>query len=178
MALITRVSRLFRADLHAVLDRIEEPDILLRQAVRDMEEELARDQQRHKTLELEHSQLASREADMERSLAGITEELDICLDADDDNLARAQIRRRLEVEQFLRFLTGRRETCESERAQLAARMEENKARLDAMRQKAEIFAGTDTGTSSEDPWRTPEFTVRDADVEVALLRAKQQRRPS
>ena len=26
MALITRVSRLFRADLHAVLDRIEEPD--------------------------------------------------------------------------------------------------------------------------------------------------------
>ena len=25
MALITRVSRLFRADLHAVLDRLEEP---------------------------------------------------------------------------------------------------------------------------------------------------------
>ena len=41
MALITRVARLFRADLHAVLDRIEEPDVLLKQAVREMEEELA-----------------------------------------------------------------------------------------------------------------------------------------
>ena len=43
MALITRVSRLFQADLHAVLDRIEEPEVLLKQAVREMEEELARD---------------------------------------------------------------------------------------------------------------------------------------
>ena len=41
MALITRVSRLFQADFHAVLDRIEEPEVLLRQAVREMEEELA-----------------------------------------------------------------------------------------------------------------------------------------
>ncbi len=40
MALITRVSRLFQADFHAVLDRIEEPEVLLRQAVREMEEEL------------------------------------------------------------------------------------------------------------------------------------------
>ena len=46
MALITRVSRLFQADFHAVLDRIEEPEVLLRQAVREMEEELARDEQR------------------------------------------------------------------------------------------------------------------------------------
>ena len=40
MALINRVTRLFKADIHAVLDQIEEPEQLLRQAVRDMEEEL------------------------------------------------------------------------------------------------------------------------------------------
>ena len=33
MALITRVTRLFRSDLHAVLDNIEEPKILLKQAI-------------------------------------------------------------------------------------------------------------------------------------------------
>ena len=42
MALIKRLSRLFAADLHAVLDQIEEPEALLKQAVREMEEELAR----------------------------------------------------------------------------------------------------------------------------------------
>ena len=41
MPLVDRVARLFRADLHAVMDRIEEPDVLLRQALREMEEELA-----------------------------------------------------------------------------------------------------------------------------------------
>ena len=34
MALIRRVSRLFAADMHAVLDQIEEPDVVLRQAIR------------------------------------------------------------------------------------------------------------------------------------------------
>ena len=42
MALINRMSRLFTADVHAVLDRIEEPDVLLRQAIREMEEALER----------------------------------------------------------------------------------------------------------------------------------------
>jgi phage shock protein A len=40
MALINRVARLFRADFHAVLDQIEEPELMLRQAIRDMAEEL------------------------------------------------------------------------------------------------------------------------------------------
>ena len=66
MALITRVSRLFRADLHAVLDRIEEPDVLLRQAVREMEEALARDEQRLKALNYERVQLLSRESEIEQ----------------------------------------------------------------------------------------------------------------
>ena len=41
MALITRISRLFKADFHAVLDQIEEPEVLLRQAVREMEDSIA-----------------------------------------------------------------------------------------------------------------------------------------
>src|SRR5262247_3541760 len=50
MALINRMSRLFTADVHAVLDRIEEPDVLLKHAVREMEEELARGEQRARVL--------------------------------------------------------------------------------------------------------------------------------
>ena len=57
MALITRLSRLFQADLHAVLDRIEEPDTLLRQAMREMEEALDPDAQQIKRLQLEQGQL-------------------------------------------------------------------------------------------------------------------------
>ena len=55
MALIKRLSRLFAADLHAVLDQIEEPEALLKQAVREMEEELARRAARLKALERERA---------------------------------------------------------------------------------------------------------------------------
>ena len=96
MALITRVSRLFQADFHAVLDRIEEPEVLLRQAVREMEEELARDEQRSKMLQHEQRQLITRATDLEQSLHDIEEELDVCFDAGNDDLARACIRRKLE----------------------------------------------------------------------------------
>jgi len=48
MALINRLSRLFRADFHAVLDQIEEPEALLKQAIRDMEDDLANTEQRIK----------------------------------------------------------------------------------------------------------------------------------
>ncbi len=58
MALINRMSRLFTADVHAVLDRLEEPDVLLKHAVREMEEELARNEQRARALELEQPALA------------------------------------------------------------------------------------------------------------------------
>ena len=46
MALINRMSRLFTADVHAVLDRIEEPEALLKQAIREMEEEVQGAEQR------------------------------------------------------------------------------------------------------------------------------------
>ena len=40
MALINRVSRLFKADFHAVLDQLEEPEQILKQAIRDMEDDM------------------------------------------------------------------------------------------------------------------------------------------
>ena len=93
MALITRVARLFRADLHAVLDRIEEPDILLRQAVRDMEEQLAGDRQRLRLLNHEQEQIESRARELDPTLHDIEEQLQVCFDAGKDDLARALIRR-------------------------------------------------------------------------------------
>ncbi len=108
MALITRVARLFRADLHAVLDRIEEPDILLRQAVRDMEEELAGDQQRLKLLNHEQEQIEARVRELDPTLQEIEEQLQVCFDAGKDDLARALIRRRLETQGYSKHLQRRR----------------------------------------------------------------------
>jgi phage shock protein A len=157
MALITRMSRLFRADVNAVLDRIEEPDVLLRQAIREMEEDLAHDEQRARLLEHDQLQLDARLADSGK-----------------DDLARALIRRRLEAEQQQRLLTGRRDALAQTRAGLRRRLDDNRRRLDAMRQKADLLA-VDEADRRDERWTGPDVGIRDEDVEVAFLREKQRR---
>ncbi len=178
MALITRVSRLFRADMHAVLDRIEEPDVLLRQAVREMEEDLAGDEQRIKFLNHEFGQLTARQDDLGQSLAEIEQELDVCFDSGKDDLARTLIRRKLEAQRFLRFLARKRETLEETLSGLKAKLQENRARLESMRQKAELLATEDSVEHCWGNWGEPDMRVRDEDVEVAFLREQQKRRSS
>jgi len=173
MALITRISRLFQADFHAVLDRIEEPDVLLRQAVREMEEELARDEQRGKLLQHEQRQLATREGEVEQSLQDIEKELDSCFEAGNDDLARACIRRRLETQRFGKHLARRHKALDETLDDLNTRIRENRARLESMRQKAELLAGEKSRPAAD--WSMPDVSVRDEDVEVALLREKQHR---
>ena len=63
MALITRLSRLFEADFHAVLDRIEEPELQLKQAVREMQFAVDQGRQRIKLLQHEAGQLQARAAE-------------------------------------------------------------------------------------------------------------------
>ncbi|MEL0585502.1 MAG: hypothetical protein AAES65_11580 [Candidatus Thiodiazotropha sp. (ex. Lucinoma kazani)] len=62
--------------------------------------------------------------------------------------------------------------------ELTTRFEENRARLESMRQKAELLAEIDNSTPSEESWTTPDCSVREEDVEVAFLREKQQRSQS
>jgi phage shock protein A len=178
MALITRVLRLFRADMHAVLDRIEEPEVLLRQAVREMEEGLAGDEQRIKRLNHEYGQLTARQDDLVQSLAETEQELDVCFDSGKDGLARSLIRRKLEAQRFLRFLARKRETLEETLSGLKARLKANRTRLERIRQKAELLAAENSVEPSRDVWGEPDWPVRDEDVEVAFLREQQKRRSS
>jgi phage shock protein A len=178
MALITRISRLFRADLHAVLDRIEEPDVLLRQAVREMEEDLARDEQRIKVLDHEHAELRARQLGIEQSLAEIGEELDFCFASGKDDLARALIRRLLEAQRYLKLLDGKHTALQDTLAGLRARVGENRTQLESMRQKAELLTEVGTPEHAREGWLPPDFSVREEDVEVAFLREQQQRRRS
>ena len=178
MALITRVSRLFRADLHAVLDRVEEPDVLLKQAVREMEEDIARDRQRAKALNHQHTQLTARQADLDQSLYQIEEELDVCFTSGKDDLARTLIKRKLEAQRLSKILNNKREKVADTLAELRNQIDEHCERLTSMQQKVELISEEETSTSSEDVWITPALEVCDEDVEVAFLREKQKRNRS
>ena len=174
MALINRMSRLFTADVHAVLDRIEEPDVLLKHAVREMEEELAHNEQRARALEHEQGTLGERQHKAVALLKELDEQLDVCFESRNDELARKVIKRRLETERLERQVGERRAASAKELTALRAAIEEQREQLDVMRQKAELL----TANAAGDDLRTADFVVGEAEIEVAFLRERQKRQPS
>jgi phage shock protein A len=173
MALVTRLSRLFQADFHAVLDRIEEPDLQLRQAVREMQFTLDQDQQRLKLLQHEAAQLDKASRAASANLEGYDEELDICLAAKKDDLARDLIRRKLVSEKQLQALQQQFASVELQRQNLEKQIDEENQQLTSMKQKLELLVSDDEG------FNRGEFnhadTIRSEEIEIALLREKERR---
>ena len=175
MALINRMSRLFTADVHAVLDRIEEPDVLLKQAIREMEEELARGEQSLRQLVHERERLADRQRKLQAAHAEFAGQLDVCFADGNDELARKTLKRRLETERLAQHAVERGEAVAKEIAQRQATITEQREHLDVMRQKAELLT---SATDVSDEWSTRKFAVTDDEVELAYLRERQLRQAS
>ena len=173
MALINRMSRLFTADVHAVLDRIEEPDVLLKQAIREMEEELVRGEQTLRQLAHQRDVLADRQRKLVAARAEIAGQLDVCFADGNDELARKTLKRRLETERLAQHVADRGEAVDKEIAQRQATMNEQREHLDVMRQKAELLT---VASDDGDEWGTRKFAVTDDEVEVAFLRERQLRK--
>jgi len=179
MALIQRFTRLFKADLHGVLDRLEEPEILLRQALREMEEELESAGQAIKRLSRERDAVALRQQELSSSRAGAEQELDLCFEAQNEPLARKLLRRRLEADKLSQHLARKQEELERELRERQAHLEQSRSHYDSVRQKADLLTEEDQVSSTlEDGdtlWRSRDFSVREEEVDIALLKERQRR---
>jgi phage shock protein A len=176
MALVTRLSRLFQADFHAVLDRIEEPDLQLRQAVREMQFALDHDRQRLQLLQHEAEQLDKRCASFSGKLQTLDEELDLCLAAAEDELARDLVRRKLVVDKQCQAARERAEAIESQRQALTRQIDEQNQQLASMAQKLELLVSSDEAVAGANI--AAGDVIRDEEIEIALLREKQRRATS
>jgi phage shock protein A len=176
MALVTRLSRLFQADFHAVLDRIEEPDLQLRQAVREMQFALDQDQQRKQLLQHEADQLDKAVVSIGDKLQALDEELDICIAADKDDLARDLVHRKLAAGKQLQATNDRNTAIDLQRQSLARQIDEQTQQLTSMKQKLELLVKVDD-TAVDASFISAEV-IRNEEIEIALLREKQKRTQS
>jgi len=173
MALVNRLSRLFQADFHAVLDRIEEPDTQLKQAVREMQLALDQDEQRLNLLQHENEQLNKAGIAASEALQAFDEELDICLAAEKEDLARDLIRRKLTSEKQLLSVKQQVETIAAQMKRLDKQIDEQHQQLTSMKQKLELLV------DDENCGVVGQFShsdnIRNEEIEIALLREKQRR---
>lgn len=184
MALINRISRLFKADFHAVLDNVEDPEMLLKQSIREMEDSLAQTALHQRQTQHQLEELRARKNEIDQMLSDIAEELDICFESDEDTLARDLIRRKLHMQRTLLHLTTRIEATEKQSSSQKKQLEDNHTKLESMQQKAELVARREpamhphTQAMGKVAWSFRELSVSDNDVEVAFLREKKQRSTS
>ena len=175
MALITRLSRLFRADFHAVLDCIEEPDIQLKQAVREMQFELHQEEQRLVLMQHESNRLDQLVQQLDEKTASFDEELDICFAANKDELARDLIKRKLETTARFETANNQNSILQNTIQALTARIEEYRDQLELTKQKLELLIDNKPSSHIAADALTDNVGIRKEDIEIAFLREKQIR---
>jgi len=179
MALVKRVARLFQSDMHAVLDRIEDPEALLKHSIREMQEDLNRDALQAKVLVREHQQVADQIAKTEQQMIQFDEELDICFESGKDDLARALVRRKLEAEQASARLSAHQEALVKSQTELTSRIEDNAILLETMKQKVELVMADHQSEEPGGYWNSLDSNLQpvigDEDVEIAFLREQTRR---
>lgn len=177
MPLVQRISRLLRADAHAVLDQIETPREMLRQSIRDMQSAVFDNDQ---SLRDCRQRLADVKAQKTRTQAladAINDELDLCLDEGKEDLARQVIRRKLGIERRMKALDSQAATLADESLELESVIERQRRSLDSMRLKAEVFlAEPSLRSKTEDSVRADE--ISESDIDIALLREQRRRERS
>jgi phage shock protein A len=184
MALINRISRLFKADFHAVLDQIEEPEALLKQAIRDMEDDLASAEQRVTLCAHDQEALAGQKRELKNTITEFDTQLDLCFESEKDDLAKSLIRKKLEADRVLKRLDSQYTTNEKYLKEQRTLLKENGAALESLRQKAELFAHrapahSNNGTEFVDiASMTREMSVGDDEIEIAYLHEKSMRSTS
>ena len=178
MTLMTRITRLFKADLHGILDDLEDPQEVVKQARRDMEEDIAQQEQRLGQLEAVQERLEREAQELAETLAGIERQIALCFIADNELLARKLIRKRLETAHRGRSVARAQAETRAQYETLARNLALHRQQLAVVIQQLACLGDRRqdrSGTVAGAPACQSGHVVTDDEVEVAFLEEKQRR---
>lgn len=169
MAILSRMSRLLVCDMHALLERLEEPELVLKQSVRDMEEALQAQILRLQRQCAQLRRLRCRRDDLLSRMDALNEQLDASIGAGRMDTSRSIVRRKLENQAQSGLLERQIADLDQRQKELREGIERRGAELEGLREKAQLLCEThetdagDTITPDGGSW------VSGQDVEAALL---------
>jgi phage shock protein A len=93
MGIMTRMVKIFKADIHGVMDQFEDQGLLLKQYLRDMEEALSGKTADLKKMQASREQIQQELNKYSRQRQSLERDLDIAIQRDKDDIARMLIRK-------------------------------------------------------------------------------------
>jgi phage shock protein A len=180
MGIMTRMLRLWKADLHGVMDQIEDKELLLNQYLREMESSL-KDKEAHRGhLEqtgrrIEHDMLLCRD-----EIDRLGRDIDSAVAKEKDDIARLLIRKRRSLEASCHQLQSRLRELGEERKALHEVLETQRLQYDQLKIRAAAFRTRSqsqrwTGVASDMDDTRSFGTVSEEEIELELLQRKESR---
>lgn len=172
MNIIKRISRLFIADMHGLLDTLEDPETQLKQAIREMETHLQNAHTKLETISAAQTNLERQKQFTQQQLGDMQQQLELCIAERNDELAKSILRKKLHHQLQLKTLEQQLQVLTEDQSQLQTRTEEQQNQLQMIKDKLELFSPSQPQPASEETGSTTNFNQDD--IEVALLFEKQR----
>lgn len=133
MRVFERIGRMVRADAHGMMDQLEERSLVLRQNLREAENEVARKRAVLEALDEERRTIRDEGVRLEARVTSLDADVALAIAGDDPELARYAVRRLIPQKAALRELFARAAELDGRRDRLAARLEAQQSQLDELR---------------------------------------------
>ncbi len=180
MKIFERVGRILRADVHGVMDQLEERSLLLKQHLREAELDVFQKRSALDAIDEERLRIRVEGETLEAAVEVLDVDVELALAGDDAELARFAIRRLLPKRESLRALFAHAAQLDESRLRLRERLEVQEAQLEELRPQVraalaqprchESLAGFDPRDVGSAGDAVNTAIVTDEEVDLELLR--------
>ena len=136
MAIIARIVKILKADIHGVMDRLEDRRLLLKQHLRDMEEVLLRKEAKLRQMKISHNQKQKDLADYRQQWEALDHDLAVALRKNRDEIARLLLRKMKPLENMREKLSLQLETLNEEMIQFKNHLKQQRLRYEQLKYRS------------------------------------------
>ncbi len=173
MGIMTRMLRLCKADVHGVMDQLEDKELLLKQYLREMEAGLDLKTRQVRSLTEHLEQLAGRISAHGQEADKLEQDLALAVQKEKDEIARMLIRKRRTQSTATGRMERRMETLAKEKEQLCQTLAEQRLQYETLKVKAEAYGRRSPHGPWDDPGPWGPVETDEAEIELELIARKE-----
>lgn len=177
MSVLSRITRLFKADIHGVMDQLEDKELLVKQYLREMETSLQSKEMMLGQLTEDLGIHASKQADTLKEIDKLEEDLGLAVRKDKDDIAKMLIRKQRAMKIIHQNLEKQCAEFDEKKEKLSSQLEEQRLKYESLKAKATTFCHR-PGNSfdhADTVFKASDSTniIDDNEVELELIRRKE-----
>jgi len=177
MAIITRIVKIFKADIHGVMDQLENRGLLLKQHLRDMEEALNHKEAKHKKMTALHNQGQKDLSGYKQQWEALDQDVTVAVRKNKDDIARMLIRKMKPLENLSDELARHLKMLDEEMIELNRHLQQQRLKYEQLKYRTTEYLQKTQMQRWEkdviDPVSNDGFEeLADQEIELELLKRK------